>query len=164
MTISALTQQCFLPYQKNKCVGCASAEIWAFKIKQIVRSRICGISYDIPYMIYQSFKNYIFKFSRIFENFQELFSIFFLKIYYEKITMKNYSFFKFWYTVYHIPYFSKILKRKIIYSHKVRIEMFPSKRKYKTKVQHVDSPRFNECFKVPRVNSDDVEKMGCRIR
>ena len=42
--------------------------------------------------------------------------------------------------------------------------MFPSKRKYKTKVQHVDSPRFNECFKVPRVNSDDVEKMGCRIR
>ena len=42
--------------------------------------------------------------------------------------------------------------------------MFPSKRKYKTKVQHVDSPRFNECFKVPRVNPDDVEKMGCRIR
>ena len=58
---------------------------------------------------------------------------------------------------------SKIFLRKNN-GFKVRIEMFPSKRKYKTKVQHVDSPRFNECFKVPRVNPDDVEKMGCRIR
>ena len=58
------------------------------------------------------------------------------------------------------------LKQPFLYQNtiKVRIEMFPSKRKYKTKVQHVDSPRFNECFKVPRVNPDDVEKMGCRIR
>ena len=42
--------------------------------------------------------------------------------------------------------------------------MYPSKRKYKTKVQHVDSPRFNECFKVSRVPPEDVEQMGCRIR
>ena len=46
----------------------------------------------------------------------------------------------------------------------VRIEMYPSKRKYKTKVQHVDSPRFNECFKVSRIPPEDVEQMGCRIR
>ena len=42
--------------------------------------------------------------------------------------------------------------------------MYPSKRKYKTKVQHVDSPRFNECFKVSRIPPEDVEQMGCRIR
>ena len=46
----------------------------------------------------------------------------------------------------------------------VRIEMFPNKRKYKTKVQHVDSPKFNECFKVSRIPPEDVEQMGCRIR
>ncbi|CAG5100151.1 Oidioi.mRNA.OKI2018_I69.XSR.g16867.t1.cds [Oikopleura dioica] len=46
----------------------------------------------------------------------------------------------------------------------VRIEMFPSKRKYKTKVQHVDNPKFNECFKVSRIPPEDVEQMGCRIR
>ncbi|CBY08530.1 unnamed protein product [Oikopleura dioica] len=46
----------------------------------------------------------------------------------------------------------------------VRIEIFPKKRKYKTKVQHVDSPKFNECFKVSRIPPEDVEQMGCRIR
>ena len=73
-------------------------------------------------------------------------------MYIKVVTRQNPFFFNFW--------VSSILN----YLFKVRIEMFPSKRKYKTKVQHVDSPRFNECFKVPRVNSDDVEKMGCRIR
>jgi len=47
----------------------------------------------------------------------------------------------------------------------VRIVVLPTKRKrFKTKVQHINSPRFSETFKLSHVSPEDLRGLGLRIR
>uniref|UniRef100_H2ZD99 C2 domain-containing protein n=1 Tax=Ciona savignyi TaxID=51511 RepID=H2ZD99_CIOSA len=47
----------------------------------------------------------------------------------------------------------------------VRAVMLPAKRKrYKTKVQHINAPRFAETFKISQVSPEDLRRMGLRLR
>nr|CAB3266766.1 synaptotagmin-16-like [Phallusia mammillata] len=47
----------------------------------------------------------------------------------------------------------------------VRLVVLPTKRKrYKTKVQHINSPRFAETFKLSQISPEDLKGLGLRLR
>uniref|UniRef100_F6S968 C2 domain-containing protein n=1 Tax=Ciona intestinalis TaxID=7719 RepID=F6S968_CIOIN len=52
-----------------------------------------------------------------------------------------------------------------VITHQVRAVMLPAKRKrYKTKVQHINSSRFAETFKVSQVSPEELRRLGLRVR